>query len=44
MIPLALIADVVGKLHHETGVSRVMLWQHMRDVGSAAYTTLDIWF
>ena len=41
--PLALIAAVVEQLHHQNGVSRVKLWQHMRDMGRAAHTTRDIW-
>lgn len=37
------LADVVEQLHHETGVNRVALWQHMRDAARAAYTVRDIW-
>lgn len=41
--PLALLAAVVEQLHHENGVSRVKLWQHMRDMSRTAHTTRDIW-
>jgi len=40
---IALIADVVEQLHHETSVDRVELWQRMRDMARAAHTVRDTW-
>lgn len=40
---IALIADVVEQLHHETGISRVELWQRMRDMARTARTAREIW-
>jgi len=40
---IALIADVVEQLHHETGISRVELWQRMRDMARTARTARGIW-
>ncbi|MDO8768682.1 MAG: helix-turn-helix transcriptional regulator [Burkholderiaceae bacterium] len=37
------IADVVEKLHHETGINRVEAWQRMREMARAARTVRDIW-
>jgi len=40
---IALIADVVEQLHHETGVNRVELWQRMRDMARTVHTFREIW-
>ena len=41
--PIALIADVVEQLHHETGVDRFELWQQMRDMACVTHTVREIW-
>lgn len=40
---IALIADVVEQLHHETSVDRVELWQCMRGMAKAVHTRRDTW-
>lgn len=37
------IADVVEQLHLEAGVSRVELWQRLREMARARNTVRDIW-
>lgn len=41
--PVALIADVVEQLHHETGVDRGDLWQRMRGMARVAHIPREIW-